>query len=474
MNVLNNSTLIRRDLMIRLAKLFLEKKEYDADRIPVEMFPRRSGAVRCCIYKDRAMLKYRLMALMGHRIEEEQDELTALNEYASKAVERGSLESPILTVLDEACSSCVRSNYYVTDACKGCVARPCMTSCKKDAIRMVEGRAVIDPDLCVNCGLCKNECPYHAIIYMPVPCEESCPVGAITKDEHGKEEIDYDKCTFCGKCMRACPFGAIMERSQIVDILCRLRNKKPLTAMVAPSIIGQFSADLEQMAAGLRKLGFDHVIEVAYGAEITVEKESAEFCERMEKGERFMTTSCCPAYVETVKKHIPELKEFVSDTLSPMHYAAEKAKELWPESERVFIGPCVAKRHEALDDGLVDYVMSIEELGSVFIAAGIDVQECTPELLQYPAHEKGRGFAAAGGVAEAIKNSVSKDDFKSEGIDGLSKKEVRMLRRFSKTCEADFVEVMACEGGCIGGPAVINNPRMAKRTLDKFLKEKSG
>ena len=469
MNVLNNATLIRRELLIRLSRLFLDNRMDAIDRVPLEMFPKDGASFRCCVYKDRAMIKYRLMALLGHRIEEETDELMPLTEYARQAEERQEVESPILTVIDAACSACVRSNYYITDACRGCVARPCITNCKKNAIRMEKGRAVIDPDLCVNCGLCKNECPYHAIIFIPVPCEEACPVDAITKDENGKEQIDYDKCTFCGKCMRACPFGAIMERSQIIDILKTLRDKKPLTAMVAPAIIGQFSAELGQMAAALKKLGFEHVIEVAVGADMTAEKESHEFVERMKRGDKLMTTSCCPAYVETVKKHIPELAPFVSETPSPMRFTAEKSRELWPDAKTVFIGPCVAKRHESLSDDNVDYVMSIEELGSLFIAAGIDVQACEAEELPYAAHTNGRGFAATGGVTRAIENSVHGVEVKAEQIDGLSKQQVRALKRYPQNCACNFVEVMACEGGCIAGPAVINNPKLAKRSLDKFL-----
>lgn len=471
MNVLNNATLIRRELIIRLARLFLQNRMDEIDRVPLEMFPRRSNSIRCCIYKDRAMIKYRLMALLGHRMEEELDELTPLSEYARLAEERENIEAPILTVLDEACSACVRANYYVTDACRGCVARPCTTVCKKNAIQIKDGRAVINPDLCVNCGLCKNECPYHAIIYVPIPCEEACPVDAISKDEDGKEQIDYDKCTFCGKCMRACPFGAIMERSQLLDVLKLLRDKKPMVAMVAPAIIGQFSAELGQMAAALKQLGFDEVIEVAYGADITAEKESHEWVERMERGDRFMTTSCCPAYVETVRRHMPNLAPFVSDTASPMHYTAEKCKELWPDAKTVFIGPCVAKRREALDDADVNYVLTIEELGSIFIAANIDVQKCEPIGLSNPARTDGRGFAAVGGVTQAILHAVQGQEVKGELIDGLSKQQVRALKRYPETCQSNFVEVMACEGGCIAGPAVINNPKLAKRSLDKFLNQ---
>ncbi len=471
MNYVNNATLIRRDLMIKLAKLIMAGNIDDINRIPLDMFPKRSKSVRCCIHKDRAVIKYRLMALMGHRVEEETDELKTLSAYANDAMDRDEIENPILTVIDEACSACVQTSYFVTNACQGCMARPCMMNCKKNAIKMVNGQAKIDPELCVNCGMCLKECPYHAIIYMPVPCEEACPVGAITKDDDGKEQIDYDKCTFCGKCMRECPFGAIMERSQLVDVLKLLLSEQKMVAMIAPAIVGQFSAELEKIVSALKTLGFDHVIEVALGADMTAEHEAAEFIERMEKNEKFMTTSCCPAYTESVKKHFPELSEYVSDTPTPMHYTGQIAMEKYPDAKRVFIGPCVAKRNEAIEDDFVDYVLTIEELGSLFVAADIDVQKCDDVEIEHVPSREGRGFPASGGVTNALKHGVDgKVEVQDYLIDGLTKKSLRELKKMSKSgCDCNFVEVMACEGGCISGPDVLSNPKVANKMLAKLL-----
>lgn len=470
MNYVNNATLIRRELIIRLAKKYFQQQLDQTDRIPVEMFPRKETPVRCCIHKDRAVVRYRLMALMGHRIEEETDELKPLAAYAAEAQQRDGVEGPSLTVVDEACSSCVKNNYFVTNACQGCVARPCIMNCPKNAISMVDGHAKIDSKKCVNCGLCMKECPYHAIIYMPVPCEEACPVGAISKDEFGKEKIDFDKCTFCGKCLRECPFGAIMERSQIIDILKQLTSSKKTVAMIAPAIVGQFSASLGKIIGALKQLGFDEVVEVAYGADLTAQAETVEWQERMEKGEPFMTTSCCPAYTETVRKHIPELKPFVSETPSPMQLTAEWVKKETPEKTTVFVGPCVAKRNEALQTSTVDYVMSIEELGALFIASDIDVQESNEEPATKIGAENGRGFPVSGGVTAAIANSIpAGTEFKPVMIDGLDKKTLRELKRLPKACSGNFVECMACEGGCMSGPGVISNPKLARRSLQKLL-----
>lgn len=471
MNYMNNATLIRRELITRLAKLFFQDNLREIDRIPLEMAPKKGADLRfrCCIHKERAILKYRLMALLGLSMENEEDELKRLSEYAREERDLKSGD-PVITVIDEACSSCVKINYFITNACQGCVARPCTLTCRKDAIEIKNGKAEIDHDKCVNCGLCKDKCPYHAIIHMPVPCEEACPVGAISRNSDNREEIDFDKCIYCGKCMRECPFGAVMERSQLMNILKCLKSDQKVVAMIAPAIIGQFSAEPEQVFAAVKNLGFDEVAEVAYGAEITTEHESHEFIEKMEEGAPFMTTSCCPAYTEAVKKHILGLEGYVSTTPTPMHYTAGHVSETFPGAVRVFVGPCVAKKREALDDPHVDYILSIEELGALFVAKGIDVQKCEPQPATLTGKSTGRGFPVSGGVTNAVKERVGeKMEVSGVTINGLSKKSLKELKKFEKKCPGNFVEVMACEGGCIAGPNVISNPRIAEKSLKKYL-----
>jgi [FeFe] hydrogenase (group B1/B3) len=476
MNFVNNATLIRRELLIKLIRLFdANKLTSDIDRIPIEMFPKRASSVRCCIHKDRAVLKYRLMALLGHRIEAETDELKPLSDYTQDALGRSKVDGPVLTVLDDACSGCVRNNYFITNACRGCVARPCLMNCPKDAIRMVEGQARIDEDACVNCGKCMTVCPYHAVIYQPIPCEEACPVGAIHKDEDGKEQIDDDKCIHCGKCMTACPFGAVMERSQCVDILHAMQSDRRVVAMLAPAAVGQFKADYGRIVDAVYRLGFDDVVEVALGAEETARRESAEFLERMERGDALMTTSCCPAYTETVEKHLPDLKPSVSNTRSPMHYTAERISREDPDAVKVFIGPCVAKRNEALRDPLVDFVMTFEEMGACMVARGVDVNECEAREFETPAGRGGRGFPLSGGVTEAIRRTVGDTEpLEPVVVDGLNKSTLRVLKNCSKgRCDGNFVEVMSCEGGCMAGPAVLGNVKLGQRQLKTVL-EQSG
>ncbi len=469
----NNATRIKRTLLIDIARLFFENKLFEKiDYLPIEHFPKDGNSLRCCVYKDRAITKFRLMSNLGLCVEHEEDELTRLSEYAMQAVQRTEASEKILTVMQEACKSCVKANYTVTNACQGCVARPCTITCPRNAITITNGRAFIDPSKCISCGKCMNVCPYHAIIYMPVPCEESCPVGAIYRDENGKENIDFDKCIYCGKCTRACPFGAILEVSQIIDILKSIKEGRKVAALLAPAVAGQFPGSFNQLATALKEIGFTYVVEVAAGAQITAKKETAEFIERMKEGEPFMTTSCCPAYTEAVKKHVPELKKYVSDTPTPLHFTAEITKQEYKDVVNVFVGPCIAKRHEGHDDKFVDYVMTFEELGALFVGKGIDTAALPESEFDITAGRSGRVFPLSGGVTTAITEALPEGfELKPVVINGLTKKEMKLFPIYAKgKLQGNFMEVMSCEGGCIAGPGVLSNPKIASVKANELAK----
>lgn len=480
LNINNNTSNIKREILVRIARLQLEGKlEEGVHFIPREMAPRNSTPMRCCIYHDREILRMRVLARMGWSIENVDEERT-LGSYAKEALTREKPTWPMLTVLHDACNACVRSHYMVTNACQGCYARPCMVNCPKKAIT-VDRHAHIDEKACINCGMCLQNCPYHAIIKIPVPCEEACPVGAISKDEDGHERIDYDKCIFCGNCMRECPFGAMMDKSQLVDVINKIMKKeKKVVAMYAPSISSQFKIMPGQLEAGLLALGFDRVWEVAVGADICADNEAREFEERMERGDKMMTTSCCSAYVRAVRIHVPALNPCVSETRSPMHYTAEIAKKADPDCVTVFIGPCLAKRREGFDDDLVDYVLSVEEISAFFEAKQIDVAKLDAVPGSIIPTSSGRNFAKSGGVAEAVRLRLKDDSIlRLAKINGLNKSGMKMLNAYGminsgkiptpKDCP-NLIEVMACEGGCIAGPSVITNVKQAEVQLDKYVK----
>lgn len=470
----NYAMLTKRELLIRLVKLLKENNLVEGVRyVPAEMRPLGQKNVSCCVHKDRYILRHKIISILGFDLPSDVDvDLVPLSYYAQKSLENKNTKENILSVVHEACNACMQSQYFITNMCRGCEARPCMMNCPKGAISFKGGKAQISQEDCVACGLCQQVCPYHAIIYTPVPCEEACPVKAISKQPDGREFIDKDKCIYCGKCMQACPYGAIMERSKIIDVhKCISSPDKKITAIVAPAIYGQFDASPAQILAAIKKIGFDDVIEVALGAEDTSRNESAELEERMAEGQPFMTTSCCPAYTGWVEKHAPMLKPFVSETRSPMVYAARRVKAADPDMEVVFIGPCLAKRHEGDSVPEVNYVMSFEELGAFMIAYDIEVKkdgegaELNPEVTKY-----GRGYAMAGGVRNAIVAAVG-DKYTTINIEGLDKKNAAMLKAMAKKPVAQFVEVMACEGGCVNGPCSLAPLTLAKRQMKKALTE---
>ncbi len=471
----NNVMIVRHGLLANLVKLWKENRLLEEiDRLPLVLSPRRSKATgRCCIHKERAVWKYKTLPLLGFDMSDEVDELTPLSEYAKQALFRTENEKEnLMCVIDEACSSCVSVNYEITNLCRGCVARSCYVNCPKDAIRFNKnGQAEIDHDTCISCGKCHQSCPYHAIVYIPIPCEEVCPVKAISKDEYGVEHIDESKCIYCGKCVNACPFGAIFEISQVFDILQSIRRGEEVIAIVAPSIRAQFGVPIEQVYGGLKEVGFTDVIEVAQGAMETTRREAAELQEKLHEGQPFMTTSCCPSYIQLVEKHIPDMKKYVSSTGSPMYYAARIAKEQYPNAKIVFVGPCVAKRKEVKMDPCVDYALTFEEVASIFTGMNINLDTVPAYAVAFNSSREAHGFAQAGGVVNAVKVSLGSASVNAIQIANLNKKNVALLRAYAKTGKVpgQFIEVMACEGGCVTGPCVYGDKSAGQKQMMKEL-----
>lgn len=478
MAITNNTMIIRQQILKKmLVQLKNNKLTRDIDRIPIEISPRERGNTggknRCCIYKERAVTKYKTFPYLGYSVKEEKDELDSLSFYAALALnrKREKKSGDILTVVDEACTSCVKVNYVVSNLCRGCVAKSCHATCPKDAVSFkMDGKAEIDHTKCINCGRCQKACPFRSIVYVPVPCEEVCPVDAISKDDNGIEHIDESKCIYCGKCLVACPFGSIFEISDIIDILNGIKKGDKIIAIPAPSVMGQFTEPAAKVISAIKQLGFHDVIEVAEGATTTTNNETAELLEKIEEGQPFMTTSCCPSYVEAVKKHVKELLPYVSHTGSPMYYTAEIAKKRYPDAKVVFIGPCIAKRKEARDNPNVDFILSFEELKVALESYDIDVaaQEGA-ELDNISIYS--RKYGESGGVANAIIATGVKLTQAPHLINGIDKSTIRMFKTYPKGKNpSNFIEVMSCEGGCIGGPTaaldVLKGKRQMKKSVD--------
>ncbi len=471
----NGGTLaLRQEVLTRLVQAFFSGDfEENTRLIPYDMRPKGSEVpFRCCIHKERAIIRDRILAGLGFAIEDDNEE-TLLSKYAANALLRENFDSIILTVITAACQGCVPHRMYVTDLCRGCVERSCQRVCKFGAVNIVKGKADIDGSKCKNCKMCMSACPYNAIVKITVPCEDSCPVDAIKKDENGIAKIDYDLCISCGKCLNRCPFAAINEKSQIIDVLKNIKLKEEVIALIAPSIAGQFNGNIYQLKTAMIKAGFSDVYEVAQGADITTLNEAKEYIERRLNGEWFMTTSCCAGYNELRKKLLPEINKYASDTKTPLYYISQIVREKHPKAKLVFISPCVAKRKEVLENPNTDYLLNYTELKAIFDGRGIKVEECRESEFDKESSKQGRNFGTTGGVAEAVEKAVSDEmDIKPVIIGALNKENINKLKKYAKDgycAEGNLIEVMCCEGGCLGGNAVIEQPKNSKKALQELI-----
>lgn len=460
---MNRSGYLKRQLLSEMLKLVQEDRlSEEIDLLPVKMFPRSSASYRCCLYKDRAMLRFRLLAMMGF-IQEEEVETRTLASYAREAKERKTVPEKGLTLMQELCSGCDGGHFTVTELCRGCVARSCSRSCPRHAVEFSGGRARIDRDRCVGCGKCREACAFSAVVYHPVPCEESCPVQAVVRDSEGNRTIDEERCIHCGNCVTHCPFGAPLDVSHVVDVSHAIQRGRKVKALLAPSGLGQFPEDPARLRGALLKAGFAGVYDVAQGAARVAEEEALE---SLPEGPLF--TSCCPSWVLAAEKHLSGLSCRLSHTPSPMAVTAEAVRE--PGDMIVFIGPCFAKKEEARRLENVDAVLTFEELGSLLMSRNIQLEEC-PSVGYFPiegwspSNEANNLFARAGGVGNNLMEHLQ--DEKVVNVDGLSRKNLKALKNWDKFYkDADFVEVMSCSGGCIAGPGVLCPSGQALKRLN--------
>ncbi len=411
---------------------------------------------RCCIYKEHAILGERVKLAMG-----------------------GDSNNPnIIEIIDIACDECPTAGYEVTDLCRGCLAHHCESSCKKGAITFDENHtAHIDKSKCVNCGLCATVCPFSAIVNRKRPCQTACAIKAISIDETNCASIDNDKCTQCGACVYRCPFGAITDKSFIlnaIDLLKHSDNNQnyKVYALIAPAISSQFKhAKLGQVVAGIKKLGFYTVVEAALGADMVAHAESRELAE---KG--FLTSSCCPAFVTYVKTAFPDLIPYVSHNLSPMATIAKYIKETTENAKIVFIGPCTAKKAEIQLETVkpyIDVAITFEELQALFDSRDIDITTLEEDVLDN-ASFFGRIFARSGGLSEAVAEGLKEQNLEFDlnpiACDGLDACRMALLKKSKNVLNANFIEGMACVGGCIGGAGCITHGEKNKADVDKYGK----
>ena len=389
-------------------------------------------------------------------------------------------EPPLVNIIPYACHACPTKRYQATGLCQGCLAASCQRVCPKGAIDFVNGKSRIDQEKCIKCGKCAASCPYHAIVMIERPCQAACGMDAIGVDEYGKAQIDYDRCVSCGQCLVSCPFGAIVDKSQIYQVIRSILEGNEVVAIVAPSFVGQFGRDMTvpKFLTAMKQLGFADVVEVAAGADICAIEEARDFLEKVPTEQRFMATSCCPSWRMMARRLFPKESGNISMTYTPMIYTARLVKREHPEAKVVFIGPCAAKKLEAMQEELrndVDFVLTYEELMGIFEAREIELSALPESEELHDGSGLGRGFAAAGGVAAAVEEILKKEhpelEVKTQRADGL--RECRKLLMLAKAGRLDgyLLEGMACPGGCIAGAGTVISADTAKKKLAEHMKQ---
>lgn len=425
--------------------------------IPKRIVPGKIPTMRCCVYKERAILAERIKIAMG----EEEDKRN------------------VIEVIDIACEECPMGGYEVTNACRGCLAHRCEEVCRFGAITFDHNHvAHIDKTKCKECGACAKVCPYSAIHNYKRPCETACKVKAISMGDEQQACIDYSKCISCGACVYQCPFGAITDRSYILEVIDIIKNSENNTkyktfAVVAPSIASQFTyAKLGQVVTGLKKLGFHTVVEAALGADMVAQAESKELAE---KG--FLTSSCCPAFVDFIEKNFPAMKQYISHNLSPMATISKYIKEHESPCKVVFIGPCTAKKAEVRKEEVKPYVdsaLTFEELQALIDSKDIDLTALEEGVLDNASYF-GRIFARCGGLADAVAEGLKEQnidfELKATSCDGIEACKLALLMKSKNRLDANFIEGMACIGGCIGGAGCLTHGEKNKAEVDKYGKE---
>lgn len=450
---------IKHDVLYEVAKLaFADELEEKRDGIAEALIPGPTPQFRCCIYKEREIIRQRVRLAEG--------KAPGMND-----------DGNIVQVISSACEDCPISSYVVTDNCQNCIGKACINACNFGAIEMGRHRSHIDASKCKECGKCAQACPYHAIAALKRPCKFSCPVDAISYDENGISVISEEKCIRCGLCIHKCPFGAIGSKTFIVDVIKAIKSEHPVYALVAPATEGQFGENITMNSwkKAMKAVGFTDLVEVGLGGDMTAAYEAEEWAEAYKNGKK-MTTSCCPAFVNMIKKHYPELIDNVSTTISPMCAVSRMLKAKEPDAVTVFIGPCISKKSEVKDhaiEGNADYALTYSEIRAMMRAKGVELEEDDNTYQESSVY--GKRFANAGGVTEAVLQSLKESDDEIAATvnkcNGAAEcKKALLLMKVGRLPE-DFIEGMICEGGCVGGPSAFRPQASFKKNRDAIISE---
>ncbi len=474
---------LRKDVFVEVARIAYESDNIndDLEAIPYKLSPDENPRFRDSVYRERAVSSERTRLALGLSLRPQNKPVHITSGLDEATVDEMYYEPPLMQVIPSACNACEDNVYEVSNLCRGCLAHSCMEVCPRDAITHVDGQAHIDESKCIKCGKCKSACPYDAIGKKVRPCSVACGVKAIESDEYGRAVINQEKCLSCGMCMVSCPFGAIADKSQIFQLIRCMKNGGEVVAEIAPAYAGQFGKEAtpDKIYAALLKLGFSQVYEVALGADIGAVTEAHDYVYHVKTGEKpFLLTSCCPAWSMLAKKQFPEIIDSVSKELTPMVATARSIKKEHPNAKVVFIGPCAAKKLEAMRKTVrsdVDFVITFEELDAMFEARGIDPKTIESQGHLHDATAAGRGYAVAGGVSKAIENCIHEYypdvEVQIEHVEGLDEcKKVLMLAKAGRK-NGYLIEGMGCPGGCVAGAGTLIPVPEAKKDVQQIVKD---
>ena len=472
---------IRKKVFTEVARMAYAGGDYShVDELPYIIVPGDQPLHRESVFLERAIASERVRLAMGLNIRPIQTRHLMTEGMDAAAVAEQYYEPPLINIIPYACHACPTNQYRVTESCQNCLAASCQKVCPKGAISFVNGKSHIDPDKCIKCGKCAKACPYHAIIHMERPCQVACGMDAIVSDEHGRAVINQDKCVACGQCLVSCPFGAIVDKGQIFQVIQSILQGDKVIAIVAPAFVGQFGKHSTpgKFVTAMKKLGFARVVEVAVGADMCTIEEAKDFLEKVPKEQNYMATSCCPAWHSMIEKLFPGEMDKISMTLTPMVFTARLMKKEYPGCKVVFVGPCAAKKLEAIRADIrsdVDFVLTFEELQGMFEAREIDFESLPESDVLNEGTAAGRGFAVSGGVAKAVENIIHQTnpevEVKTARAEGL--RDCRKLMLLAKAGKYDgyLLEGMGCPGGCVAGAGTLLSVELASTVVGRYQKE---
>ena len=472
---------IRKKVFTEVARMAYTDGDYTkAEDLPYVIVPGDQPLHRESIFLERAIAGERVRLAMGLSVRSVQTRSLITEGMDHAAIAQQYYEPPLINIIPYACHACPTNQYRVTESCQNCLAASCQKVCPRDAISFVNGKSRIDTGKCIKCGKCAAACSYHAIIHIERPCQAACGMDAIGMDENGKAVINQDKCVSCGQCLVSCPFGAIVDKGQIYQVVRSIVEGNQVIAIVAPAFIGQFGkhSTPEKFTAAMKQLGFDRVVEVAVGADMCTIEEAKDFLEKVPAKQDFMATSCCPAWHSMVHKLFPAQSKNISMTLTPMVFTARLMKKQFPGCKVVFVGPCAAKKLEAIRENIrsdVDFVLTFEELQGMFEAKEVDFATIEAGEPMNEGTAAGRGFAVSGGVAGAVEKLIHETnpdlEVKTARAEGL--RECRKLMTMAKAGKYNgyLLEGMACPGGCVAGAGTILPVDLAAKVVGRYQSE---